>query len=161
MTYYYIYNEQTKGLTLAPRVITMPDGSHIANPTAAQYAAICAYPRAADDTMPVTPQDKVAVPDGWQLCDGAWQRTWRFVDRPQTVRTWTRLSLIRACGEMWPEVKAALVNAGLYDEFIGADEIREDDPAFRRGAEWARGSYGDEAVDAILAAAEAVAAGGK
>lgn len=154
MTYYYIYDQQTKGLTLAPRVITMGDGSHVANPTAAQYAAIGAYPRA-DDPAPTPPEDKVAVPDGWQLCNGAWLRTWRLVDRPQTVRTWTRLSLIRACGEMWPEVKAALVEAGLYDEFIAADEIREDDPAFHRAVEWARGSYGDEAVDAILAAAEA------
>lgn len=70
-----------------------------------------------------------------------------------TVRTWTPLSIKRACGEKWPVVKAALVDADLYEDFIMAQELREDDAAFQQGLAWAKAAYGEEVVEAVLSAA--------
>lgn len=75
-------------------------------------------------------------------------------DRKEVVRTWTPLALKRACGERWDEVKAALLQTGIFDEFVMAAEIREDDDAFKSGYAWAVQAYGQETVDAVLEAAE-------
>ena len=69
------------------------------------------------------------------------------------VRTWSPLSIKRACGDRWPTVKAALVEADIYEDFIMAQELREDDPAFITGIAWAKSVYGEEAVEAVLTAA--------
>lgn len=70
------------------------------------------------------------------------------------VRTWTPLAIKRACGERWPAVKAALEAAGIYEDFVMAQELLENDPAFMQGVAWARQEYGDAAVDAVLDDAE-------
>lgn len=75
-------------------------------------------------------------------------------DENQTpVRSWTPLSIKRACGSRWPEVKAALEAAGIYEDFIMAQVLKEGDDAFLRGITWARQTYGDQTVDAVLDAA--------
>ena len=66
------------------------------------------------------------------------------------VQTWTPLSIKRACGDKWPTVKAALEAEGISEDFVMAQELREDDPAFQQGLAWAKATYGDEAVRAIL-----------
>ena len=69
------------------------------------------------------------------------------------VRKWTPLAKKRACGDRWPTVRAALEDAGIYEDFVMAQELREDDSAFLRGIEWARATYGAEAVEEVLCAA--------
>jgi hypothetical protein len=70
-------------------------------------------------------------------------------------RRWTPLSIKRACGDRWPTVKSALVAADIYEDFIMARELREDDAAFALGYAWAVSQYGAQTVDAVLAAASA------
>ena len=72
----------------------------------------------------------------------------------RAYRSWTPLAIKRACGERWPEVKAALQSADIYEDFIMAQELREDDAAFAQGRAWAEAQYGAETVAAVLAAAE-------
>ncbi len=69
-------------------------------------------------------------------------------------RKWTPLSIKRACGDRWPTVKSALVAADIYEDFVMAQELREDDVAFKRGYMWAVSQYGAQTVDAVLAAAQ-------
>ncbi|MBR6734090.1 MAG: hypothetical protein IKL96_06795 [Kiritimatiellae bacterium] len=69
-------------------------------------------------------------------------------------RRWTPLSIKRACGDRWPAVRAALQAADIYEDFVMARELREDDAAFARGYAWAVGQYGAQTVDAVLAAAQ-------
>ena len=73
----------------------------------------------------------------------------------RAYRSWTPLAIKRACGERWPEVKTALQAADIYEDFIMAQELREDDPAFLQGRAWAEAQYGAETVEAVLAAAGA------
>lgn len=70
------------------------------------------------------------------------------------VRSWTPLAIKRACGGLWESLKAALQEAGMYEDFIMAQELREDDEDFARGVARARELFGDEAVDAVLNTAE-------
>ena len=77
---YYTYNAATKKLSPVPRVITMPDGSRVANPSAEQYAVIGAHPLAEIDA-PIAPEGKVAIPDGYALSPGqTWLAQYRFAD---------------------------------------------------------------------------------
>lgn len=81
--YYYTINSTTGDLErLVPPIIV--DGRHIYHPTPVQCAELVppAYPRADNDTPPTPPEGKLAEPDGWEVRDGAWHRTWRYVDAP-------------------------------------------------------------------------------
>jgi hypothetical protein len=71
---------------------------------------------------------------------------------PPPPRRWSVLSIIRALksNECYDEIKSALESAGLFDEFIGADYISEDDDSFRSGYAMSVEEYGQEKVDAIL-----------
>ena len=91
--------------------------------------------------------------DAGGLATEQYTRGWKRVK----VRTWTPLAIKRACGDKWATVKSALQGADIYEDFMIAQELREDDAAFRRGYEWACATYGTNTVDEILAAA----AGGK
>ena len=160
MTTYYFYNKETKRLTPAPKVATI-DGALVVNPTAEQYAAMGgddpekgAYPLAPANP-PTPPEGKIALVDGYELSDGEWAATYRYEDAPPPPpRCWTRHALMKACGDKWETVKAALVEANLYDAFLTANEILEDDPDFVKGIAWAKATYGEETVEEILAAAE-------
>ncbi|MBO7688620.1 MAG: hypothetical protein J6V72_19740 [Kiritimatiellae bacterium] len=70
---------------------------------------------------------------------------------PPPPRTWTPLSIKRACAERWPALREALQEADIYEDFIMAKELREDDDAFRQGYDWAVETYGKETVDKVLA----------
>lgn len=74
-------------------------------------------------------------------------------DGQPVPRRWTPLAIKRACGERWATLKAALVDADLYEDFMMAQELVETDAAFARGYAWAVAQYGAEAVEAILSAA--------
>lgn len=91
---------------------------------------------------------------GWAFSpSGTCERTYSIAWRRVAPRTWTPLAIKRACGDRWPAVRAALQAADIYEDFVMAQELRADDPAFRRGYEWACATYGTNMVDAVLEAA--------
>lgn len=99
MTRYYTLDTATRDLV---RLVPPIDcgGRAILHPTAEQAAQYGAYPRNDDAPMPIPPEGKVAVEDGWELVDGAWIRTYRFEDAPPPPpRKWSRLSLKTALAE--------------------------------------------------------------
>lgn len=104
MTRYYTLNTTTRDLVPLALPVAV-DGRFILHPTAEQAAQYGAYPRNDDAPMPIPPEGKVAVADGWELADGAWVRTYRWEDAPPPPpRKWSRLSL-----------KTALAEAGMLD----------------------------------------------
>lgn len=113
---YYTKNSTTKRLILQPNYITTAAGTTV-NPSAAQWAAIGAYPRA-DDPAPTPPEGKVAMLDDYEVRDGAWHALWRFEDAPPPPpRRWTRLA-----------IKTALAQAGMLAaarQFLSATEIAQ------------------------------------
>lgn len=93
--------------------------------------------------------------DGWQEQAAAFVPKWKLVeDATPPPRVWTPLAIKRACGERWTTIHAALEAAGIFEDFVMAQELREDDAAFQMGYQWAVMQYGQEAVDAVLAAAK-------
>lgn len=158
---FYFYNKETKRLTPAKAVATI-NGALVVHPSAAQYASMGgddpekgAYPLGATGLENLVPEGKVAVPDGYELQSGMWIKKFRYEDAPPPPpRCWTRHALMKACGDKWETVKAALVEANLYDAFLTANEILEDDEDFVKGIAWAKATYGEETVEEVLAAAE-------
>ena len=82
ITYYYTLNETTNELERLVPPVTI-GGRPILHPSPAQCAALDppAYPRELDPP-PTPPEGKVVDPDGREVRDGAWHRTWRYVDPP-------------------------------------------------------------------------------
>lgn len=113
---YYTYNATTKQLAAAPR--TVREGGRTIIPNAKRYATMGAYPLAVSPApLPSSiPIGKIAIPDGYELQDNAWVRTYRYVDAPPPPpRRWTRLA-----------VKTALAKAGMLAaarEYLAAVEI--------------------------------------
>ena len=157
MATYYKYNALTRTLTKEPNYIVLIDGTTIVNPTAAQYADLRdAYPKGDDAPLPEPQEGKVVEYGGYELgeSDNLWHKQWVLVDAPTPPpRSWTPLAIKRACGDKWATLKAALTEADLYEDFIMAQELRDDDEAFKRGYTWAVAQYGQSAVEAILEAA--------
>lgn len=83
MKTYYTYNTATKSLAMADRVIAV-DGQSIILGTAADFARYLSAYTLADPMppAPTPPEGKVVVPDGYEVQDGQWVRTWRFDDPP-------------------------------------------------------------------------------
>lgn len=76
MTTYYTYNEATKQLTPAKRVLKR-DGKTMILGNPADFARYLeAYPRGVS-TPPPTDEGFHAVPDGYDLKDGKWVRKWK------------------------------------------------------------------------------------
>ena len=157
-TTYYKYNALTRVLKAEPNYIVLIDGTTIVNPTAEQYAEKRnAYEKGADAPLPEPQDGKVVAYDGYALgeSDHKWHKQWTLVDAPTPPpRSWTSLSIKRACGDKWATLKSALQASDLYEDFIMAQELREDDAAFQRGLTWAVAQYGQDAVDEILQAAQ-------
>ena len=151
-TQYYKYNPLTLTLTKEPRYIVLIDRTTIVNPTAEQYADLRnAYEDGDDAPKPTPTEGKVVAFAGYALGeDYKWHRQWTLVDAPTPPpRSWTPLAIKRACGENWATLKAALTEADLYEDFVMAQELREDDAAFQRGYAWAVAQYGQSAVEAL------------
>lgn len=49
---------------------------------------------------------------------------------PATPKRYSKLKVIRALGSGWEVKKLELEQAGLYDQFVAAAWLEEDDPAF-------------------------------
>lgn len=154
---YFTYNASAKTLEPAPRVIVAEDRTIILGAAKDFANYLGAYPRAKRDTAPVPPAGKVAVPDGYSLVDGAWRREWRFTDAlPPAPRTFSKLKCVAALIEagLWPQVKAWIESAGLYDLYLAAQDFREDNEYFTAGKSRLQADLGlaDEKVEEILSA---------
>jgi len=55
---------------------------------------------------------------------------WQEYTPPPVPKKYSKLKVIRALGEAWEAKKLQLEQAGLYDEFVNAAFLAEDDPAF-------------------------------
>ena len=67
-------------------------------------------------------------------------------------RRWTPLAMKRALSASgrWPEVKAMLVAADKYDDFLMCSYIYEGDEDFQTAKAWAIEQYDAESVNALL-----------
>lgn len=67
-------------------------------------------------------------------------------------RRWTPLAMKRALSAAgrWTEVKAMLVQADKYDDFLMCSYIYEGDEDFQNAKAWTVERYGAEAVAALL-----------
>ena len=158
---YYTYNPTTRTLAPAPKAVRTPQGI-VCNPTAEQYAAIGAYPLAVSPApLPSSiPIGKIAVPDGYELQDNAWVRTYRYEDAPPPPpRTFSKYRLVCALqtANVWPQIKEWLLSQdGAYDLYLAAEDISEDEPLLARGIAAVKQLLGwtDEKVAKVLAQAE-------
>ena len=173
----YTYDSTTKRLTPAPKYATI-DGAAVINPTREQCARMTppAYPLA--DPMPpapTPPEGKIAVPDGYELVpsepDGyvpgiepedlalmEWRQKWRYEDAPPPPpRQFSKLKIVAALTAqgVWPQVKAFIEQAGLYDLYLAAQDFAEDNEYFTQGRQQLQTAlaWTDEQVEAILAQA--------
>lgn len=146
----------------APRAF-MLHGAMVTNPKAEHFAALNEERAKKDlppylpivDETPTTDAAHYAVATGWTRDGETWRRVYEVrANPPPPPRVWTPLAIKRACGDRWATVKAALQQADIYEDFIMAQELREDDAAFAQGYNWAVSEFGAEVVDAVLAAAE-------
>ena len=92
-------------------------------------------------------------PRGWEERDGAIRRVYvEVANPPPAPRRWSSLAIKRVLESRgsWAEVKGLLEAAGMYDDFLMADYIAEDDEAFLAARAQAVSLYGEETVAAIL-----------
>lgn len=80
---------------------------------------------------------KLVLPDGtrkWgasdeELLANGWEWVEPAPPEPGPKR-YSKLKIIRALGEAWPQKKAELEAAGVLDQFMAAQFMAEDDPGF-------------------------------
>lgn len=130
------------------------DGNPVANPTREMYLAQGQKPFLDGARPPAAKSGTHYVRAGWTEKRTAIVPRWRLVADARPPRRWTPLAIKRACGERWPAIRAALEAEGIYEDCVMAQELRENDEAFRKGYAWAVQTFGKEAVDKVLAAAE-------
>ena len=123
------------------------------NPTAEKYALADDGPwLPIVDVKPVTDEKHYAVPVGWENESGKCVMKYEIREYVPPAKRWTPLAIKRALvtAEKWDEVKAMVETAGLYEDFVMAQVIADDDDAFKAGYAQAVSMYGKEAVDEIL-----------
>lgn len=117
-------------------------GRYYIHPTAEQAAVFEAYPRE-------EPPEGAEVMK-WTLVDGRWEATFT-----PAVRTFSKLKIVAALKEagVWEEVKRLVEASGLYDYFLAAQDLREDNEAFRQGKTELASALGwtDGQVEELLA----------
>lgn len=172
-TYYILENGNLKK---AGNVIKTSRG-WVSNPTAEDCAAIGAYPRSEESfAPPAVDEGYHAVPDGYELVeelgvgsDGVdsptpslthsitkkWVRKWRVEKLPPPPpRTFSKLKITAALMkiEKWLPVRDYLVQSGMYDLYLAAQDFKEDDEFFVKGLTELKAKFGmsDEEVEAIL-----------
>lgn len=96
MTTYYIYNEETKQLTPAKRILVR-DGKTMILGNPADFAKYLeAYPKG-ESVSPDCDDGYHAVADGYELVEGKWVRKWRVEELPPPPppppRTFSKLRL--------------------------------------------------------------------
>jgi hypothetical protein len=160
MTYYTLENGNLKKVG---NVIRTAKG-YVSNPTAEDCAAMVdangkpnpAFPRSEESFAPPACDEGFrAVPDGYDLSDGKWVKLWRVEELPPPPpRTFSKLKITAALMkiEKWLPVRDYLVQAGLYDLYLAAQDFKEDDEFFVKGLAELKAKFGmsDEEVGAIL-----------
>lgn len=159
-TYYTLENGNLKKVG---SVIRTAKG-YVANPTAEDCAAMVeangkpnpAYPRSDESfAPPAVDEGYRAVPNGYDLVDGKWVKLWRVEELPPSPpRTFSKLKITAALMkiEKWLPVRDYLVQSGMYDLYLAAQDFKEDDEFFVRGLTEIKAKFGmsDEEVEAIL-----------
>lgn len=79
---YYTLNNTTGSLEWLEPPIRVGEHEFRIHASPEQWAAHGAYPRNDGALPPRPPAGKVARPVGWEVQDGAWVRTYEFVDAP-------------------------------------------------------------------------------
>ncbi len=175
MATYYTYSEETKKLTPAKRVLVR-DGKTMILGNPADFAKyLGAYPQGAS-MPPKCDEGFHAVPDGYELVeelgvgsDGVdsptpsltnsitkkWVRKWRVEELPPPPpRIFSKLKITAALMkiEKWLPVRDYLVQSGMYDLYLAAQDFKEDDEFFVKGLTELKAKFGmsDEEVEAIL-----------
>ena len=162
MQTFYTYDKTTKQLEVAKKYGTI-DGAAVINPTREQYARMDppAYPLGTS-TPPEPPEGKIAVPDGYEPADTPdgkeWRQKWRYEDAPPPPpRQFSKLKIVAALTAhgVWPQVKAFIEQAGLYDLYLAAQDFAEDNEYFAQGRQQLQTAlaWTDEQVEAVLAQA--------
>lgn len=150
------------GIVYAPSAVKL-DARIYLHPTAEQYAVV-GYLPVVDEAPAGVPQGKHAEAGAWEEADGAIRRVYAVVDDPPPPpRTFSKLKCVAALAEagVWPEVKAWLDSAGLYDLYLAAQDFAEDNEYFVQGLSALKPALGwtDGQVEALLA--QCVAGGGR
>ena len=157
MTYYKHENNTLKKCGSVEKI----DGRWVTNPTAEQYAKIGAYPRSDESFAPTKCDEGYhAVPDGYELQDGKWVKKWRIEELPPPPpRVFSKLKITTALMkiEKWLPVRDYLVQSGMYDLYLAAQDFKEDDEFFIKGLSELKTKFGmsEEEIEAILKQAEA------
>ena len=102
------------------------------------------------------------LPDPWQgrvspltpdNCAGfGWTTAEREEEITAPVPVYSKLRLVRAMKEagIWADVENAIEGAGLWDEFVLAQDLSAGDPVFAPFLDTLVQAYGKEMVDGIL-----------
>lgn len=149
------YTLENGNLKKAGNVIKTSKG-YVTNPTAEDYATIGAYPRdEASFAPPTTDEGYRVVANGYDLTDGKWVRKWRVEELPPPPpRTFSKLKITVALMklEKWLPVRDYLVQSGMYDLYLAAQDFKEDDEFFVKGLSELKAKFdmSDEEVEAIL-----------
>ena len=162
MQTFYTYDPTTKRLSPAPKYATI-DGAAVINPTREQCARMTppAYPLGTF-TPPEPPEGKIPVPDGYEPVDTPdgkeWRQKWQYEDAPPPPpRQFSKLKIVAALTAqgVWPQVKAFIEQAGLYDLYLAAQDFAEDNEYFTQGRQQLQTAlaWTDEQVEAVLAQA--------
>ena len=148
----------------APRAF-MLHGAMITNPKAEHFAALNEE-RARQglppylpvvDERPSTDSAHYAVPTGWTRDGETWRRVYEVRELPPPPpRTFSKLRIVSALTDagVWDSVKQLLIDRGLYDLYLAAQDFRDDNEDFKRGKAALQAALGwtDEQVEAVLAA---------
>ena len=150
----------------APRAF-MLHGAMVTNPKAEHFAALNEE-RAKQglppylpivDERPQTDATHYAVATDWTRDGETWRRIYEIRELPPPPpRIFSKLRIVAALTSagVWDAVKQLLIERGLYDLFLAAQDFAEDNEYFADGKAALQSALGwsDEQVEDILAAAE-------
>jgi hypothetical protein len=151
----------------APRAF-MLHGAMVTNPKAEHFAVLNAeraehglplYYPISDDPAPTPPEGKVVRFNGYAVVAGWIAPQYLFEDAPPPPpRTFSKLRIVAALttAGVWDSVKQLLIERGLYDLFLAAQNFAEDNEYFENGKAALQSELGwtDAQVEAVLAASE-------
>ena len=146
----------------APRAF-MLHGAMVTNPKADHFAAwneiraqsgLTPYLPIVDE-RPSTDAAHYAVATGWTRDGETWRRVYDIREvPPPPPRTFSKLRIVAALttAGVWDSVKQLIIERGLYDLFLAAQDFGEDNEYFENGKAALQTALGwtDEQVEAVL-----------
>lgn len=150
----------------APRAF-MLNGAMVTNPKAEHFAALNVEREKQGlplylpvvDERPATDATHYAVATGWTRDGDTWRRVYEVRELPPPPpRTFSKLRIVAALttAGVWESVKQLLIERGLYDLFLAAQDFREDNEYFAQGKSALQTALGwtDAQVEQVLTAVE-------